>query len=267
MSENVFVYHWHKTVMCEDLPQHRYSLSIMDDVIMDEDALRLGSSVDKIKLNVGGKRFEVSRSLIKQYSDSMIARLVSDNWRKTDQAEAIFIDRDGDLFGYILNYMRYGSIVLPVNLPKSMFQRELDFYGLPSTYGITQESSIETMKELQNCVENAELHHDMLLIATSCYHQYMVGKKVVHIVSDELLKHNPFYYHYPTAMKVLNYYLKKFHGLEAAASQASLFSTDFILEVQEMTKFSKDTSDDPLLGIFTLPVSINFDETTHHDDD
>jgi len=211
--------------------------------MMDEDALRLGSSFDKIKLNVGGKRFEVSRSLIKQYSDSMIGKLVSDNWRKTDQTEAIFIDRDGDLFGYILNYMRYGSIELPVILPKSMFQRELDFYGLPSTYGIKQESSIETMKELQNCVENAELHHDMLLIATSCYHQYMVGKKVVHIVSDEKLKHSAFYYHYPTAMKVLNYYLKKFHGLEAAASQASLFSTDFILEVKEVTTFSRNTSD------------------------
>jgi hypothetical protein len=97
------------------------------------------------------------------------------------------------------------------------------------------------MKELQQYVETAELHHDMLLIATSCYHQYMVGKKIVHIMNDGLLKHSPFYYHYPTAMKVLNYYLKKFHGLEAAASQASLFSTDFILDVKEVAKFSSDT--------------------------
>ncbi|KAL3781473.1 hypothetical protein HJC23_009142 [Cyclotella cryptica] len=240
----------------------------MDDILMDENALRLVSSTAKVNLNVGGKKFEVSRSLINQYSDSMIGKLVSDTWScKTDRAEAIFIDRDGDLFGYVLNYMRYGSIELPVNLPKTMFQRELDFYGLPSTYGIKQKSSIETMRELQHCVENAELHHDMLLIATSCYHQYMVGKKVVHIGSDELLKHSPFYYHYPTAMKVLNYYLKKFHGLEAASSQASLFSTDFILEVKELTKSSSDTLDDPVHNIFALPAPADIDEATSHADE
>lgn len=206
---------------------------------IDDDAVRTGS-LNSIKLNVGGKPYEISRSLINQFAESMIGKLVSDTWQRADRNETIFIDRDGDIFGHVLNYMRYGSIELPASLPKSMFQRELDFYGLPNTSAIKQESSIETMKELQQYVKEAELHHDMLLIATSCYHQYMMGKKVVHIVDTELLKHSPFYYHYADAMKVLNYYLRKFHGLEASASRASLYSTDFILDVKQLSRDARD---------------------------
>ena len=60
-----------------------------------------------VKFNVGGKHFEVSRALIDEHADSMLRRLVSDTWNE-DPSKAVFIDRDGDIFAHILNYLRYG---------------------------------------------------------------------------------------------------------------------------------------------------------------
>ncbi|KAL7548999.1 hypothetical protein ACHAWF_012264, partial [Thalassiosira exigua] len=66
-----------------------------------------------VKLNVGGKHFEVSRALIDENSETMLGRLVSDAWNN-DPDKPVFIDRDGDIFAHILNYLRYGSIELPI---------------------------------------------------------------------------------------------------------------------------------------------------------
>lgn len=202
---------------------------------MDED-LR---STYKVKINCGGKHFEVSRSLINQYPESMIGRLVSDTWQKSGHNEAIFIDRDGDIFGHILNYMRYKSIELPTSLPKLMFQRELDFYGLDHIGHIKEESPVETLKEMKQNLLQQELHHDMLLIASTCYHQFMMGEKMVVITNSsvlgEQLKHSPFHYNYGDSTAVLNYYLRRFFGLKATP-QASLTSVDFLLEVRHISE-------------------------------
>ena len=42
----------------------------------------------------------------------------------------LHVDRDGDIFAEVLNYLRYGSIVLSVNMLKRMFLRDLDYYGI-----------------------------------------------------------------------------------------------------------------------------------------
>jgi len=73
-----------------------------------------------VKLNVDGRYFEVSLSLIKQaphVDETMLSRLVSKEWNNTtnndNPTQAMFIDRDGDIFAHVLNYLRYGSIELP----------------------------------------------------------------------------------------------------------------------------------------------------------
>ena len=61
-----------------------------------------------VKFNVGGKHFEVSRALIDGHAeDTVLVKLVSDTWNE-DPSKAVFIDRDGDIFAHILNYLRYG---------------------------------------------------------------------------------------------------------------------------------------------------------------
>lgn len=63
--------------------------------------------METVKFNVGGRHFEVSRGLIEEHSDSVLGKLVSDAWT-ADPTAALFVDRDGDIFAHVLNYLRYG---------------------------------------------------------------------------------------------------------------------------------------------------------------
>ena len=58
----------------------------------------------------------------------MLARLVSDTWQ-TDPNATVFIDRDGERFKYVLDYLRYGKVSLPITVPKDMFLYDMEFYG------------------------------------------------------------------------------------------------------------------------------------------
>lgn len=68
--------------------------------------------------------------------DSMLASLVPDRWCKSsgnDEDEdnaTLFIDRNGAHFGYLLDYLRYGSVQLLVTVSKADFLRDLDYYGI-----------------------------------------------------------------------------------------------------------------------------------------
>ena len=62
---------------------------------------------DTVKFDVGGRLFKVGRDLVDKYADSVLATLVSDTWQE-DPEETVFIDRNGDTFAYVLDFMRYG---------------------------------------------------------------------------------------------------------------------------------------------------------------
>ena len=73
-----------------------------------------------IKFNIGGQRFEVSRSLLDKHPDSMLARSASEQWQEDPEAE-IFIERDGLRFRrYILDYMRHDMLTLPLTESREM---------------------------------------------------------------------------------------------------------------------------------------------------
>ena len=68
----------------------------------------------------GGWLFKTSRSHINQNEvTTMLARLVSETWQE-DSTKPVFVDRDGDIFAQVLNYLRYGSIILPNTIEKTM---------------------------------------------------------------------------------------------------------------------------------------------------
>jgi hypothetical protein len=105
--------------------------------------------VEVVKLDVGGTKFKVSRSLIEQYPNTMLARLVSSDstWhqppkhqkqqqhhhdhRSTDphQQSEIFIDRDGETFRLVLTYMRDHKVYVPMKLAKKTILTELEYFG------------------------------------------------------------------------------------------------------------------------------------------
>ncbi|KAL3764476.1 hypothetical protein ACHAW5_000140 [Stephanodiscus triporus] len=142
-----------------------------------------------VMFNVGGRHFEVSRTLINEISDTVLGKLVSDTWND-DPGKAVFIDRDGDIFANILNYLRYGSlqvlhhtirllslvnnsIELPITIPRSMFDRELDYYGISSTQGIAeQESLAKTCQSFTDLFDRTKNKHHAFFLALEFHYQF-----------------------------------------------------------------------------------------------
>jgi hypothetical protein len=81
-----------------------------------------------VKFDVGGHLYTVSRSLIETFPTTMLARMASETWQK-DRELTLFIDENGERFQYCLDYMRHNEVWLPLDVPKEVLLRDLDFYG------------------------------------------------------------------------------------------------------------------------------------------
>ena len=84
---------------------------------------------ETVKFNVGGTIYEVSRSLLKRYPDTMLAKSASKRWQEDSMSE-IFIERDGDLYRHVLSYLRDGRVVLPLTASREGLILEFQYYGL-----------------------------------------------------------------------------------------------------------------------------------------
>jgi BTB/POZ domain len=86
-----------------------------------------------VRFNVGGTPFEVSRSLLSTNNNMLkttaLGRMISDMWQHDPDA-IIFIDRDGENFRHVLQYLRYGRVTLPLSISKSAFLQDMDFFGI-----------------------------------------------------------------------------------------------------------------------------------------
>jgi potassium voltage-gated channel Shal-related subfamily D protein 1/potassium voltage-gated channel Shal-related subfamily D protein 3/potassium voltage-gated channel Shal-related subfamily D protein len=79
--------------------------------------------------NVGGTLYEVSRSLLEMYPDTMLARSASEQWH-TDPISKIFLERDGDRFTYVLDYLRDGCTNIPATVPQAALLADLEYFGV-----------------------------------------------------------------------------------------------------------------------------------------
>ncbi len=164
-------------------------------------------TIQTIKFNVGGQIYEITRSLLDMYPNTILSKLVSDQWMQQrrgrcnkvlvplkyeeaieeeendgddnhdgkdekelghnhddddgdeyneyDEYDAfqgdgkrmncIFIDRDGLLFRFVLNYLRDGKVVLPITVDKNTFLHELSYYGI----AMEDDSSSKVMVNIQ----------------------------------------------------------------------------------------------------------------------
>lgn len=108
-----------------------------------------------IHFNVGGKNFEILSNLIIK-DNNKLSRMVLDSWKraKTQQEDTVvFIDRDGDQFGFVLNYLRFRKVNLPITISLDNFMKELKFFEVDVKDGtVVSESSYlsETFAELTN---------------------------------------------------------------------------------------------------------------------
>lgn len=105
-----------------------------------------------IEINIGGYIYKTTKlTLIKgtNFFSSLFESL--DNGINTlrDSEGRIFVDRNGRIFEYILDYLRsdFLDINLLPQLDKNMVKRELDFYGIDIS-NINEMNIIEEKKEV-----------------------------------------------------------------------------------------------------------------------
>ncbi len=102
-----------------------------------------------VHLDVGGMKYKVSRDTLERCEGSILASMVSGNCIDghadeevifVDRDEAhivvfpddavIFIDRNGSLFGYVLQYLRTDKVYLPPSTSRVALKEELEYYGI-----------------------------------------------------------------------------------------------------------------------------------------
>eukprot|EP00871_Galdieria_phlegrea_P002748 jgi/Galph1/3474/GphlegSOOS_G2132.1 len=87
-----------------------------------------------VKLNVGGKYFETTVDTLTKDKESMLSAMFSGKYaiQKDDQG-AVFLDRDGDRFRHILNYLRSNTLHVGENIQLlGEILEEAEYFGLQS---------------------------------------------------------------------------------------------------------------------------------------
>lgn len=92
---------------------------------------------DVIELNVGGQVYYTRQATLASYPNSLLGKLFSNkkgssNDLSRDFRGRYFIDRDGFLFRYVLDYLRDKQVVLPDHFPeRGRLKREAEYFQLP----------------------------------------------------------------------------------------------------------------------------------------
>ncbi|XP_068571507.1 BTB/POZ domain-containing protein KCTD16a [Cebidichthys violaceus] len=92
---------------------------------------------DVIELNVGGQVYYTRHATLTSFPNSLLGKLFSNkkgssNDLSRDFRGRYFIDRDGFLFRYVLDYLRDKQVVLPDHFPeRGRLKREAEYFQLP----------------------------------------------------------------------------------------------------------------------------------------
>lgn len=132
---------------------------------------------DLVYLNVGGKKYITSYDTINVVPDSMLAKMVASQIPTKKIGQYIFIDRNGELFGYILDYLRQpNDWKLPKHVDRASLKSEADFFLLASLQKLLEEPSFPVV-----CLMlERELKGDsftMIAFPPTCYKGKFLHKK------------------------------------------------------------------------------------------
>ncbi|NXE84048.1 KCNRG protein, partial [Cochlearius cochlearius] len=109
------------------------------------------SSREVVVLSVGGVRFVTRASTLQQFPESRLARMLNDDDREFKPVNGeFFLDRDGTLFSYIMDFLRTLQVSLPTDFSDyQRLQREAEFYGLdPLADLLSQEHLLKPRPEI-----------------------------------------------------------------------------------------------------------------------
>lgn len=152
------------------------------------------------KFNVGGTCFEVSRSVLEKYPDSMLAKVSSKPWQ-SDPDSTIFIDADGERFRYCLDYIRYGKVYLSLSVSKGAVLQDLDYYGIDvedastidegsaslaaaSHMARSESQHTKTLQEYDNEIREIQRKRRYIVVAHACFKMYSKNGSLVNLTFD-----------------------------------------------------------------------------------
>lgn len=153
-----------------------------------------------VSLNVGGSVYRTSLSTLRRYPDSMLGAMFGGDLPTVrDKQGNYFIDRDGTLFRYILNFLRTSELTLPCDFKETeLLRKEADFYqiepllqclGDPKPPPLYPTDSYEEVVELSSTRKLSKYSNPVAVIIT----QLTVTTKVQRIleaISNSFTKWN-----------------------------------------------------------------------------
>ncbi|CAH8622481.1 unnamed protein product [Dicrocoelium dendriticum] len=100
-------------------------------------------------LNVGGKVFATTTKTLQRIPNSYLCRLINDPLALRDESGRLFIDRNPDLFSFVLDFYRVGKQSIPRRRDELLrLSEEAKFYQLNEM----AEAIAEQMKYRRTCI-------------------------------------------------------------------------------------------------------------------
>jgi len=100
----------------------------------------LPKQTEIVKLNIGGTKFTTSKTTLINMGDNFFSRLVQGTISSyVDEEGYYFVDRNGDLFGPILDFLRTGSLIIPPVISVRAILCEADFYSIDLSHSFCGE--------------------------------------------------------------------------------------------------------------------------------
>jgi len=174
-----------------------------------------------IRLNIGGFKHCTSLSTLSSKGENFFTKMISNHESNTiksilDETGAYFVDRNGELFGEILDYLRNGEFSMGLtSIQRNKLLKELDFYGIPLPKDMMNLADDNRARVLiiMN-VDNSSTEHAIL--NTSIYSIPQIDKELDKWLQGNKLEKR-FGTYYPTGIiefyvnfgQLLDYLLKK----------------------------------------------------------
>ena len=104
------------------------------------------ASDKRLRLNVGGQRFEVAEKWLTQDKDSLLAALCDANCPlRVDGGQEVYVDRDWWLFRYVLTFLRDGLVPQSRSLALQLY-REAAFWRLTTLQTAIEEAHLNLVR-------------------------------------------------------------------------------------------------------------------------